>query len=244
MIYKNKEILIFKDIGEITDCAVKLWADISEKAIKDRGSFTVALSGGRTPVSLHKALADESGLPWDRTHIFIVDERFVPFDHEDSNYSMIDSALLKHVEIPRENIHPVITEGISPGTSAERYEKDIISFFKTSNTEVPQFDLILLGLGVDGHTASLFPDTPALKEKGHLTAVTPSGGSRKERITLTFPIINNADNIIFMITGEDKADVAREVIEEKSPLPAAMVRPEKGKLYFLLDGRAGSLLSG
>ena len=244
MIYKDKEILAFKNIEQIIDYAVGQWTELAEKAIKERGRFTAALSGGRTPVNLYKALAEEKGLPWDRTHIFIVDERFVPFDHKDSNYRMINSTLLKQIEIPAENIHPVITDEKTPVLSAERYENEIQSFFNTIKNGTPQFDLVLLGIGGDGHTASLFPDTPALKETRRLTAaVTPPDESMKERISLTLPVINNAGSIFFMAAGEDKAGVIKEIIEDNSTLPAAMVRPESGKLVFLLDEGAASLLA-
>lgn len=245
MIYKNREIIVLKSLEQIIGRAVEMWTGIAENAVKDRGFFTAALSGGRTPVRLYQTLGENTSLPWNRTHIFIVDERFVPFDHEDSNYRMINDTLLQHIKIPAEHIHPVTTEDDDPCYSAEKYEQDIISFFKKSGSNVPRFDLILLGLGDDGHTASLFPETPALKETLHLTAsVTPPGKFKKERITLTFPAINNAEHIIFLVTGDSKAEVVREVIETDSSLPAAMVRPENGKLIFLLDKSAGSLLSG
>ncbi len=244
MIFKDKEILVFNSIEQIIESAVEKWAGLAEKAVGERGRFTAALSGGRTPVNLYKALAEEKGLPWDRTHIFIVDERFVPFDHEDSNYRMINSTLLKQIEIPTKNIHPVITDENTPILSAERYENEIKSFFNTIKNGTPQFDLVLLGIGGDGHTASLFPGTPVLKETRRLTAaVTPPDESMKERISLTLPVINNAGSILFMAAGEDKAGVIREIIEDNSALPAAMVRSERGKLVFLLDEGAASLLA-
>ncbi len=244
MKHKDKEILIFDNIEKIIDHAVEKWTEVAEQSVKEKGIFTAALSGGRTPVMLHKALSEKKGLPWDRTHIFIVDERFVPFDHEDSNFLMIQNTLLKHVRIPSENIHPVQTENSTPVLSAEKYEKEMLSFFNISENEFPRFDLIFLGIGEDGHTASLFPGTPALNETIHLAAaVTQSVKPGKERVTLTFPAINNAGNIILMATGVDKASAIREVIEEDSSMPAAMVRPERGKLFFLLDKDASSLLS-
>ncbi|MEN8263168.1 MAG: 6-phosphogluconolactonase [Nitrospirota bacterium] len=244
MKYNEKEILVFDNIEKIIDHAVEKWIEVAEQSVKEKEIFTAALSGGRTPVLLHKALSEKKGLPWYRTHIFIVDERFVPFDHEDSNFLMIQNTLLKHVLIPSENIHPVQTENSTPVLSAEKYEKEMLSFFNISENEFPRFDLILLGIGEDGHTASLFPGTPVLNETRHLAAaVTQSVKPGKERVTLTFPAINNAKNIILMATGGDKAAAIREVIEEDSSLPAAMVRPERGKLLFLLDKDAASLLS-
>ncbi len=243
--YGNKDILIFKDIDQIADYAIEKWTEISKKAIKKRGCFTAALSGGKTPVNLYQQLSDKKMLPWDKTHLFIVDERFVPYEHEESNYRMVDHTLLSHVKIPKENIHRISTEGVTPNDSAARYEDELISFFKTANTKLPQFDLILLGIGEDGHTASLFPGTRSLNETRYLAvAASISEKAKKERITLTFPVINNARNIIILALGDNKTKTIKEVIEEENCLlPAAMVNPRKGKLFFLLDESAGSLLN-
>lgn len=245
MRYKNKEILIFKDVEELSDFATEKWAEISTKAIKDRGCFTVALSGGKTPVTLYQKLADlKNLLSWDKTHIFLVDERFVPYEDNESNYKMISQALLIHIKIPKENIHPISTKENTVQDSALRYEEDLISYFKLSPNEFPRFDLILLGVGEDGHTASLFPGDSSLKEDRHLAvAVIPPEVYRKKRITITFPVINNAASIFFLISGSNKAKVVKEVIEEEnSLLPAAMVRPEKGERVFLMDKSAGLYL--
>ena len=237
----SREVLIFKDIDKAADYAVRKWAEIAEKAVTEKGSFSVALSGGKTPATLFHKLAKENKLPWNRTHVFMVDERFVPYHDENNNYRMINEILMRHVDIPAKNIHPILTTIETPQASALKYEKDLNSFFRSS----PGFDLMLLGIGDDGHTASLFPGMPSLKEKKHLAiAVPPSGTIMSERITMTFPIINNAENIIFMAAGDDKAPVIREVVEkEKSRLPAAMVRPGKCSPVFLLDKAAASLLS-
>lgn len=251
--HENKEILIFKNIEQLSDFAIEKWMGISERAIKDRGYFTVALSGGKTPMTLYQKLANlKNSLPWDKTHIFLVDERFVPYEDKESNYNMINQTLLRHVKIPKENVHPISTKEDTPQTSAAEYEEDLIAYFKLgiesyrpAQGEFPKFDLILLGIGEDGHTASLFPDSPSLKENKHLTiAITPSDTSKKERITLTFSVINNADNIIFLASGSNKAKTVKEVIEEgNNLLPAAMVRPKNGKLFFLMDESAGLHLS-
>ncbi len=246
MNYKNKEILIFKNIDEMSDFAIEKWMEISEKAIKDKRRFTVALSGGETPVILYQKLAIfKKPLPWDKTHIFLVDERFVPPEDKESNFRMINQTLLRHIKIPGENIHPISTWDNVPQTSALKYEEDLISHFRPLQGKLPIFDLVMLGIGKDGHTASLFPDTPSLRETGHLAvAVSPSYISKKERITLAFSVINNANNIIFLVSGSNKAKIVKEVIEEgNNLLPAAMVRPKNGKLFFLMDKSAGSLLS-
>jgi 6-phosphogluconolactonase len=240
----EKEVLIFKSLDDISDHAVKMWLRISKEAIKKKGSFTVAISGGSTPVMLYKKLAAlKTGLRWDKTDIFIVDERFVPYGDPESNFRMIKKALLEHMEIPAENIHPIPIEETAP-VSASNYEDEIRTFFSLKKGSMPEFDLLLLGLGDDGHTASLFPGTPALNDHEHLvTSVMPDDLSKKERITITLPVINNADNICFMACGSDKADAVREVIENgSSALPAAMVKPVSGSLYFLIDESAGALL--
>lgn len=245
MARNNKEILIFKEIAEMSDYALDKWTEIAENAIKERGFFTVALSGGKTPVDLYRKLARKHTLPWNKTDVFMVDERFVPYESKENNFRMINELLLLHVGIPSKNIHPVITSSASSLDSASKYEDTLTAFLKKGAYSMPEFDLILLGIGNDGHTASLFPNTPSLKETScFVTSVSLKDESRKDRITLTLPVINNSKNIIFLASGISKAGVIKEVIEDSSSqLPASMVRPEKGKLIFLLDETAGSLLS-
>lgn len=240
----NKEVLIFKDINEIADYVLEWWKELSEITVTGKGQFTAAISGGKTPVAFYQKLSTEKNLQWDKIHVFLVDERFVPYESGENNYHSINKTLLRHVAIPARNVHPILTSESSPQVSAKRYEKDLISYFKITGSKLPQFDLILLGMGEDGHTASLFPDTASVKEKKHLAiAVSPEGQGKKDRITITLPVINNARNIMFLITGKNKAKVVRDVIEGKNNLlPAAMVRPENGRLFFLLDESAGALL--
>ncbi len=242
----NREIVIFKDIEDISDFAVKKWKDICDNALKKKNCFEVALSGGKTPIALYKRLAElQETLPWNKTRIFFVDERFVPFEHSESNYRMMNHILFNNIDIPRENIHSISTKEDNPRVSARKYEEDLISSFKLAQGQFPQFDLIVLGMGEDGHTASLFPGTPSLKETKHLSvAVSPSDLLLRERISLTLPVINNAENIIFMIAGGNKAQVVKDILEDGThELPAAMVKPERGKLLFLIDERAASLIS-
>jgi len=243
---EKKEVLVFSGLTQIADFASEKLMEISKKSIRDKGRFTVALSGGKTPVALYQVLAVlKKPLQWDKTHIFIVDERFVPPEDKESNFLMINQTLLKHINIPWENIHPISTAENTPEASAIKYEEDLISFFKPAQGEFPVIDLIILGIGEDGHTASLMPGTPSLRENRHMTtAVLPPDTSKKQRITLTLPVINNAEKIIFLASGRSKAHIIKEVIEaENSSLPAAMVRPKKGKPVFLLDEEAASLLS-
>ena len=240
----NKEILIFKNSDQMVESAIKKWTEIADGAIKQRGLFTVALSGGSTPVTLYKELSG-TDLKWDNTHIFIVDERFVPFDHRDSNYRMIHETLLSNINIPEQNIHPVPTGKGSADESARSYERDLQSFFNVSFGGIPEFDLVVLGLGEDGHTASLFPGSTTLADNDHLvlSAASPDR-SGHERITMTFPLINNSRNILFLVTGSNKAEVVKDVLENiDCTLPSANVKPIKGMLYFLLDSKAASLLT-
>jgi 6-phosphogluconolactonase len=240
-----KEIHIFKNLHQLAEFAVQKWADISVSEVKNKGYFSVALSGGKTPVTFYEKLSTEKAFPWGKTHVFMVDERFVPYESDENNYNLINRTLLRHVNMAPGNVHPISTSESSPDTSAERYEEDIASYCKTVRTSLPRLDLILLGIGEDGHTASLFPGAPALNEtRRWAVSVCPPDASKKERITLTFPVINNAENIIFMVEGEKKAGIVREVIQdENNKLPAAMVRPGGGKIFFLLDKAAGSLIS-
>jgi 6-phosphogluconolactonase len=240
----NKKIIIFKTIDNIADFVIAQWKTISEKAIKEKKCFTVALSGGKTPVFLYKKLSHKRTLPWNKTHVFLTDERYVPYEDEENNLHMINNILLTRVSIPKENVHPISTSEVTPLESAERYEEDLISFFRIAETRFPNFDLILLGIGEDGHTASLFPETPSLKDTRHFAVTgTTKDKTKMDRITITLPVINKAENIIFLVTGGNKAKIVKDVIQGKNILlPAALVKPEKGNLFFLLDESAGALL--
>lgn len=216
------------------------WASISITAIEEKGYFAAALSGGRTPLEFYRRLSAVEGLPWDKTHIFLVDERFVPPESEDSNYRMLLQTLLSRISILPENIHPISTAENSPELSAEKYEEELRRFFGLSEHGVPEFDLILLGIGEEGHTASLFPATEALNERERLAVAVRLGEPLHDRITLTFPVINNAGNIFFLVTGKEKREILERLRQGNDPaLPASMVNPERGKLIFLTDMGAG-----
>ncbi len=242
----NKEILIFENRDKLADSVLGKWREISGRAIKDRGRFTVAISGGKAPVGFYRKLAAcKSDLPWDKTHIFLVDERFVPFDDAESNYGMIKDKFLNQVKIPAENVHPIATGEETPRAAAEQYERDLKMFFQLREGEFPVFDLIMLGIGEDGHTASLFPESSALVENKRLVVETELSTLKYGRISLTLPVINKARKIIFLVAGGNAAGVFKKVIEEKnSRLPAAMVAPAEGELLFMVDKEANSLLLG
>ncbi len=245
---QSKEIIVVNNIDKLADYAVDQWTKLSYYSIESKGHFSVALSGGKTPVKLYQKLAERKNLPWDKTHVFIIDERFVPYDSDDNNYHMINRTLLCHVVIPAGNIHFISTVENTPEESAIRYEQDLLSYAKKSKSQYPSLDMVILGLGEDGHTASLFPDSPALDETKHLAVAvnaTNSKSTSNRRITMTYPVINNAEQIFFLASGEEKSGVIKQIIENKKcDLPAARVRPENGKLFFVLDKDSASRLSG
>jgi len=230
----------FKKSAEAYDFLVNLWESISSWAIAERGRFTVALSGGRTPGDFFRRLAGKPDLPWEKTHIFQVDERFVSKSDNKSNLLLITETLTNRVSIPDDNVHPIATEGITPEESANEYEVELRRFFHAG--KLPRFDLIMLGIGEDGHTASLFPESPCLYETERLVLAVVTKGFPRERISLTLPVINNARSVVFLVIGKNKAPVIKEILEKNnSLLPAALVRPMNGTLIFILDQRVSSL---
>jgi 6-phosphogluconolactonase len=241
----NSKIRVLRDKKAVAEFAVNTWIELATASVAEKRVFTAALSGGRTPIDFYQRLAScPYSLPWDRIHIFFADERFVPPDDNLSNYRMINEQLLSHIPIPKKNIHPMMTEGVSLEESAKQYEADMRTFFKIGENDLPVFDLIMLGLGEDGHTASLFPATTALQETKRLVIPVIADASPSERVSLSLGVINNAKNICFLVTGANKAEAIKTILEDKaSTLPAAQVKPTQGILLFLLNKTAASLLS-
>jgi len=211
-------------------------------AVKARGgTCAVCLSGGSTPRRLYEVLAVPpvvTRFPWDDVHWFWGDERFVPPDHADSNFRMVDEALLSVAPIPRENIHPVPTQGLSLADAASTYEAMLKSFYgeDSLHPERPLFDLTLLGLGGDGHTASLFPGTPALAErKRWVVGVDPPG--REARITLTYPALESSRTVAFLVAGVGKREILARALEGDPQLPAARLHPA-GEIVWFADRAA------
>jgi 6-phosphogluconolactonase len=238
-------VFVFENNREATDFMVWKWKELSEEAFRARSIFVAALSGGSTPKDFYRVLTGLSSTDiWRKTHIFMVDERYVPFPDADSNYGMLSELLLNEVRLPPANRHPVPVQEETLAMAAKKYEEEIRRFFGLREGMFPQFDLIMLGMGEDGHTASLFPGHNELKERKRLVSPVKKAPKKHQRVTLTLPVINNAKNIIFLVTGKKKANAVMEVMEEKNPsLPASMVRPVKGNLSFVLDREAASLLS-
>jgi 6-phosphogluconolactonase len=231
---KDQEIRIFPTIQDLSIVAADLFVKLSKEG---NGRFSIALSGGSTPKALYQMLAENPYrdiVRWADCYFFWGDERFVPLDHPDSNFRMAHEALLSKVAVPEQNIFPIRTEGMDPASAAVAYEKLLRNFFG----EIPEFDLIFLGLGEDGHTASLFPSTNALNESDRWVAENFVEKLNTYRITFTFPVINRAANVVFLVSGESKAGVLKKVLEGPlgpERLPAQSIRPSPGKLIFLVD---------
>ena len=238
---------IFPSLMEMSEAAARLFTARATEAVSLRGRFTAALSGGKTPVTLYTLLAKApfvAEIPWARVHLFWVDERCVPPDHEDSNYRMVRERLLDHVPIPPANVHRMQGE-MDPVEAAARYEEEMRQYFAPAGVEFPVFDLILLGLGADGHTASLFPGTRAIHESARWALGHYVDARKGWRITLTPSVINAARMVVFIVSGAGKAPVLRDVLEgpvRPDVLPAQVIRPEGGDALWMLDRDAAALL--
>ena len=218
------------------------------ESVAQRGRFTIALSGGSTPKNLYTLIAANAGtsVPWDQVFFFWGDERHVPPTDVESNYRMAEETILSKVPVPPANIFRVPTENPDASAVADAYEETLRKFFLLAPSEFPQFDLILLGMGPDGHTASLFPETAALQEKSRLFVANWVEKLHTHRLTLTLPVLNAARRVAFLVSGADKAPVLHEVLEGKAPgekYPSKLVRPGDGKLIWFVDRAAASELT-
>lgn len=219
----------------------------ANEAIQQRGRFTIALAGGSTPKGLYNLLATNARttLPWDRMFFFFGDERHVPPNDPDSNYHMADESMLSKIPVATANVFRVPAENPDAEVVAETYEETLKKFFALPPGQFPQFDLILLGMGPDGHTASLFPGTAALQEKKRWVVANWVEKMKTHRITLTLPVLNAARCVVFLVSGTDKAAALRTVLEEAAPAdqyPSKLIKPTHGKLIWLLDRAAASQL--
>ena len=229
--------------------SAKLFAAKVEQAVAGRGIARVALSGGTTPKATFKLLADPdkeflSTVPWDKLQLFWVDERCVGPDDPESNYGVARELLLSKVPIPEANVFRMEGE-LDPEEAASRYESTLRNVMKLEGAESPAFDLVTLGMGPDGHTASLFPNTAGLDEMGRLVIANHVPQKDTWRISLTWPVINQAAEVAFEIDGEGKADILGEVLtgpRDPERLPSQLIRPSNGKLLFLLDEAAAAKL--
>jgi 6-phosphogluconolactonase len=241
----NEIIKIFPTPQALAESlALDLVSQIREASTRDR-HFSIALSGGSTPRLLFTVLGDlyTSSVSWDKVHFFWVDERCVPPEDHESNFGMTREVLFSKIDIPHENIHRIKGED-DPAKEAERYSREI-NDFTIKRDGLPFFDIVLLGLGEDGHTASIFPGNKKLflTAKICTTAVHPSTG--QTRITITGNVINNAAGIIFIVTGKNKAVIVNNIIGQhnnKKHFPASFVKPTDGRLFWYLDEAAGALI--
>jgi 6-phosphogluconolactonase len=213
---------------------------ITDLAANSRGRFAISLSGGSTPRRLYELLAERpfrDALPWERVHWFWGDERFVPWDHEESNYRMVRTAMLARTPIPPENIHGISTTGTLEDAT-RRYEGVLKSYYGSQSLkrERPLFDVQLLGLGPDGHTASLFPDTSVLDER-NLWVAQVVGARPEPRITLTYPALESSHHTAFLVAGRDKREILARVLARDQALPAVRLRPA-GELLWFVDAAA------
>jgi 6-phosphogluconolactonase len=239
------EIRILSTPAELFQAAAEEFATRAAHAVQTNGRFAVALSGGSTPKSLYALLASGSipNIPWDKIFFFFGDERFVPPDHPDSNYRMVHETGL-FFKVSDGQVFRVPTEEKDSETAASDYELKLLKFFNLKPGEFPRFDLILLGLGPDGHTASLFPGTAALNENNRLVVANWVEKFHSFRITFTLPVLNHATCDMFLASGADKADIVREVLKnENANLPSQRVRPANGRLLWLLDRAASRSIS-
>ena len=241
---KRKKIRVFNTKEEMAEFVVRLWRGISSEAVASRGVFTVALSGGTTPVELYRRLSVESeDIPWRDTHMFLVDERAVPFEDTESNYRMIKESLLDPLGISERSVHRIPVDLGDADFSASEYERQIRGFFALEEGELPRFDLIILGMGKDGHTASLFPGTETALEHQKLAVPVKGKSIMHERVSITLPVINSALNVLFLVSGPEKAEMLKRVLEgDEQVLPAAQVAPENTDPVFLADKEAARLV--
>jgi 6-phosphogluconolactonase len=242
------QIIICRDVDELNRKAAEQFIGLANNAIQRSGQFTVALSGGSTPRGLYTLLATpeyRNRIDWFHVHLFWGDERCVPADHQDSNFRMAQESLLSKVQIPSENIHRMTGER-EPEQAATEYEEHLRRVFHLPPGGVPRFDLIFLGLGEDGHTASLFPGSPALNERNRLVATVYVKRLNAYRLTLTLPVINAAAQITFLVTGHSKSAMVREILAadfKSQNYPANQVRPVNGNVTWLISKDAAGELS-
>lgn len=246
----RREVYILKDNAAIARRAAEEFVKMAQSAVTRKGSFTVVLSGGSTPKLLYSLLATDADLrgkaPWDKMQLFFGDERHVgPYD-EQSNFKMASEAMISKAPLKPEQVHRMKGEYPDTERAAKEYEEDLRAYFRIKDAELPRLDLVLAGMGDEGHTLSLFPGTKALHAQGRMVVRNWVGKLYTDRITITAPLANNAEMILFMVAGKEKALALKGVLEgpyEPEQLPAQLLQPTNGKLLWLVDQAAGSLLS-
>jgi 6-phosphogluconolactonase len=238
---------VLADLDEVARAAAEEVIRLAGEAVRAHGRFTLALSGGSTPRALFRLLVEaRDRIDWGAVQVFWGDERHVPPDHPDSNYRMTREALLDHVPLPAASIHRIHGEDPDAEHAAALYDDEIAAAFALAPQQLPRFDLVLLGLGGEGHTASLFPGSAALHERERRVVAPFVPKLAAHRITLTPPVLNHAAAVIFLVSGADKADALAAVVEGEPQVdlyPAQIVRPERGRLLWLVDREAAQRLT-
>ena len=239
---------VASDPESLAQKSAALFVGDAEKAIKAKGTFYVAISGGHTPRRFFELLSEvpkAKSLPWDKIHLFWVDERYVPPDSQWSNYKLAADTFLPKVSIPDENVHRIPTEFDDFNVASQQYEETIRRIFGLDQKQVPQFDLILLGMGVEGHTGSLFPDSYAYLDTEDLVCVVYILDDKLNRITLTHPVLRAASRLAVLVSGEEKAAILKEVLTSKPDdvrYPIHVLWPILNKVTWLIDKNAAKLL--
>lgn len=243
-----REIIVAKDKAELNQIAAKKFIELAKTAVNKNDRFAVALSGGSTPRALYSLLAASfrEAVDWNKVFFFFGDERDVLPNDDESNFRMANETFFKPLDVSEQHIFRWKTELNDPDKTVDEYERSLDVFFYLKSGEFPVFDLILLGMGPDGHTASLFPNTEALNETSRIVAKNWVEKLNTWRFTFTFSTINNAKNVMFLVAGEEKAEVLKQILEEPKNcaiLPSQCVAPANGKLVWHVDSSAAKLLS-
>ena len=258
----SPEIRIFPDGESLRRAAADEIVKAAQETLRTRKVFTLALSGGSTPRPLYTLLGGEGDttvrarIPWPQVHLFWTDERPVHADHPDSNYGMVRGAMLEKLGLTRKQVHRVRTEGLNPAQAATEYQRELKDFFGQNlmlRYDLPRFDMVLLGMGADGHVAGLFPGSEALKERRALVVAPKASSPENVRITLTLPVLNMAVRAVVLVAGRAKAEAVKASLEgvaagvgpgagEGERWPARLLKPNDGRLLWLLDREAASLL--
>jgi len=245
----DREIRILADANGIVHVAAAEFLEAARESVGERDCFRVALAGGSTPKALYELLGNnrllQAMVPWSKMQLFFGDERHVPPDDVESNFRMVKEALLAKAPLEARQVHRIKGEMAKADQAAEQYEQELRAAFGLQVGELPRFDLVLLGMGPEGHTASLFPGTKALEEERRLAVANWVGKLDADRVTLTPPVLNNAARVIFLVHGAEKAPVLQAVLEgpyEPQQLPAQMIRPKSGRVLWLVDVTAAGRL--
>jgi 6-phosphogluconolactonase len=245
----DRDIKVLASAEAIAETAAAEFLLAARESVQARNSFSVALAGGSTPKALYKLLSDnpllQAKVPWSKIQFFFGDERHVPPDDTESNFRMAKEAMFAKAPVDSKQVHRIRAENPNAGEAAEEYEKELRTTFGLAGGQLPRFDLVLLGMGPEGHTASLFPGTKALREGKRLVVSNWVGKLYTDRITLTPPVLNNAARVIFMVHGAEKAPALKAVLEgpyEPDQLPAQIIQPKQGRVLWLVDPTAASML--